>query len=104
MLEAFCSVMASTGAASILATIEVAYPLMASPILVQSCLALSFLGFWEKETPKETFLSISSRSFLMVARRDDCGFFLTSAALALAASLAAISASDGVSGLSSGRV
>ena len=71
---------------------------------MQSCLALSFLGDWEKETPKETFLSISSRSFLMEARREACGFLVTSAALALEASLAAISVSETTSSLSSGRV
>ena len=72
--------------------------------LVQSSLAWSFLLVCEKLIPNDISLLICSRSALIVVRRFSYGFFFTLAAVALAASWAAISASDGVAGLTSGRV
>ena len=72
--------------------------------LVQSSLAWSFLLVYEKLIPNDISLLICSRSVFIEAKRFDWGFFFTLAASDLAASWAAISASVGVAGLTSGRV
>ena len=85
-LWACYSVRVSFGAPSILARILPEYSLMFPATLVQRALALSFLPYWEKETPKERFSPISLMSAFNVARSGAIGFFLTFEASLLAAS------------------
>ena len=77
---------------------------MFAATLAQRALALSFLAYWENDTPKERFSPISLMSAFNVARSGAIGFFFTLEASLLAASWAAISASATVLGLTSGRV